>query len=355
MITEPCYCSREDVKSAPDFNFTAYNNAQIDRAIQASARKIDNHLHRRFYPRDRIVYLDWPNWSYAPPWKIYFSDFGVPDLISVTAVESPPGTPLTLANCFLEPRNSGPPFTWMELDRSKTTAFDGGATPQRSIKITGTWGYSADTDAAGTLAAAIVSTSATSLTVSDASKLGVGDLLIVDTERMLVQERASVTTGQTQLSSGVSTASDADNVLALTDGTQVHLGEVLILDAERMLVLDITGNNVLVKRAYDGTVLTTHSGATVYAYRSLTVARGQLGTTAATHSNSAPVSRHRPPTEIRNLAIAEAANTVLQETGGYSNPQGEDIALIHGIGSALADLWDEVRTGYGRKNRIRGV
>lgn len=256
---------------------------------------------------------------------------------------------------FLEPVNSGPPYTYIELDRSSNSAFGAGPTPQRSIWITGTWGYGADTDPAGSLAAAVASTSATTITVSDSSVLGVGDIVIADSERMLVSERASATTGQTNLS-GATTASNSDRVITVTSGSAIAAGEQLLIDSERMLVTDVTGNSVTVNRAWDGSVLAVHStGSTIYAYRLLTVLRGQLGTTAATHSNAAPLTRHRPPSLIRSLAIAEGMNRVLQETSGYSRMVGEGDNQRLASGSALADLWDEARTRYGRKARERTI
>ena len=252
-------------------------------------------------------------------------------------------------------RKPGFPYTRVELDRSTTAAWGAGATPQLSILLTGTFGFTTDSDPAGTLAASIASTSATTMTVSDGSQLGVGDLAIIDTERLLVTEKATATTGQTNVS-GATTASAADNAITVSSGAAISLGEVLLLDSERLLVQDITGNVVTVTRAWDGTVLTTHSSATtLYAYRSLTVARGQCGTTAATHSSAAAISRHRPPAAIRDLAIAEAVNRVLQETSGYARTVGEGDGARPAPGVALADLWAEAEGLYRRKARIRAV
>lgn len=338
---------------------TARNDWQVDRAIQSASRNIEAHLHRRFYPQDTTRYFDWPNFQYAYPWRIWLNQYELAApataVTTGTAGGTLPGETIPLSAVNFEPFNEGPPFTYIELRRDLTYSFGAGPTPQRDVAITGTFGYSVDTDPAGTLAAAVSSTTATTVTVSDGSLVGVGNLLIVDSERMLVSERANVDTGQTVLS-GVTTASTADVALGVPDGTQVHVNEVIQVDSERMLIVDVTGNTATVKRAWDGTALATHStGTHVYASRLLTVARGQLGTTAATHSNGAAASIHRVPSLIRDLALAEAVNRVLEETGGYSDPQGEGAGAIRGLGSALADLWDEAETAFGRKNRIRVI
>lgn len=353
MLTLPCYCSREDVMSAPDFAETPRISARVDRAIDSGARLIEGRLHRVFYPNDTTFKWDWPNFQFAFPWRLWFDQW---DLVSATQVQSPQGTTIPLGNVIFRPVNRKPgwPYTYMEIDRSTSSVLAAGATPQLSIWITGTWGFTTDTDPAGTLAAAVSSTSATTVTVSDAAVAGVGDLLIVDSERMLVTDRALTSTGQSQVS-GCSTASAADNLLTVTDGTKFAPGEVLLLDAERMRIDDITGNTLIVKRAWDSTIPAVHGGATIYAYRLLTVTRGVLGTTAATHSNGAALSRHRPPGLIRDLNLALALNRVLQETSGYARTVGEGDNLRPAPGAGLADLWAAAIATYGRKARKRAV
>jgi hypothetical protein len=346
-VTRPCYASREDVKTALDFKETARSNPQIDRAIQAASRDIDAHAHRRFYPEDLTKFFDWPNYTGAYPWRLWLEQH---DLITLTAASSG-GVAIPTANIFLEPVNSGPPFTYLELDRSKTSAFGQGSTPQRNISLTGTWGHSADKDPAGSLAAALTDTTGTAATVAATAAIGVGNVIYADSERLLVTDRSMVTTSQTQQGAGAGTASAADVTLAVTDGTKYAVGEVLLLDSERMLVVDIAANNLTVKRAWDGSVLATHSGSTVFAARLLTVTRGALGTTAATHLNAAPLTVHRVPTMVRDLAIAEAINTVLQETSGYARMVGSGDTVMPASGAGLADLWDEVMTAFGRSAR----
>ncbi len=353
VITTPCYANRQQVQRALDLAETWRSADQVDRALETSARTIDDQLHRVFYPRDTTYFWDFPNYQHAAPWRLWFDQW---DLVSATSVTCG-GVAIPLSSVIFRPTNRKPgrPYTSMELDRSTTAAFAAGATPQNSVGIAGTWGYTADTAAAGTLAAAISSASATTMTVSDGSLLGVGDLAVCGTERLLVTDRAAAATGQAQSGSGCTTASAADDALTVADGTQVHAGEVLTLDAERMLALAVTGNVVTVKRGWDGTVLAVHSAAAVYADRLLTVARGQLGTTAATHSNAAPVSRHLPPPLIRDLNIAEALNQVLQETSGYSRMVGAGDTAMPASGAGLADKWDEAMQAHGRKARSRAI
>lgn len=351
-VTEPCYCTREDVQRAPDYKTTARATGKIDRAIQSAARDIDGRMHRVFYPTDATRYFDWPNFQYAYPWRLWLDQWELAGL--PTAVTSG-GVAIPLEACNFEPVNSGPPFTYLELRRDLSYSFGNGPTPQRDIAITGPYGHSMATAPAGQLAAAISSTTATTVTVSDGSLVGVGDLLIADTERMLVSGRANTSTGQTVLA-GLTTATQADNAITVADGTQLHADKVIQVDSERMIILDVTDDTVTVQRAWDGSVLTTHTvGATIYAPRLLTVARGQLGTAAASHADGLPVSVHRAPSTIRDLAIAVAVDKVRQETGGYTDPQGTGPGAVKALGKALPDLWDAAVEAYGRKARSRVI
>lgn len=351
-VTTPCYCTREDVKTALDLKETARSNAQVDRAIQAGSRQAEQLLKRVFYPTDATLKFDWPNPNQrARPWRIWFNQY---DLVSATAVTSG-GINIPISNINFEPVNSGPPFTYMELDISKSSALSAGSTWQHSVLITGTWGYSANTAPAGSLAAAMSDTTGTSAQVTDSSQVGVGALLLVGTERMLVTDRAMITTGQTQQGTGAGTVSNSDVALGVTDGTKYAVGETLLLDSERMLVVDIAGNTLTVKRGWDGSVLATHSGATIYAPRNLTVTRGALGTTAATHLQSAAASRYVYPPLVVDLSIAESLNTVLQETSGYSRTVGEGDSLRLASGAGLADIRSQAMNANGRKARQRVI
>lgn len=355
MITTPCYCTREDVKAALDIKVTSRSNALIDSAIEAAARSVEDLANRRFYAEDATRKFDWPNVNQrARPWRLWLNQN---DLISATSVTSG-GVAIPLPQVFTEPVNGSAavpaPYTYIELDISTSASFSSGATYQHAILIVGTWGYSLVTTPSGALGAAMSDTTGTVAQVTDSSQLSAGSIILIGTERMLVTDRAMVSTAQTQ-QSGITTASVSDVSLGVTDGTKYFAGETLLLDSERMLVTDVAGNTLTVKRAWDGTVLATHSGATIFAPRSLTVTRGALGTTAATHLISASVSRFVFPALITEMAIAEAENFYLQKTSGYARTVGEGDSQRPMSGIGLADLRTRVVASYARKARQRTV
>lgn len=347
-MARPWNCTREDVKRALDVAETARSNGQIDRAIEAASRTIEGRLHRRFYPELRTMTWDWPNPQRARSWRLWLD---ANELISVSSVVSG-GVTIPASDYLLYPTD-GPPYNRIEINLSSSSAWSSGTTHQQAIAITGLYGYRADEVPAGTLAAAISTTTATTVNVSDAAAIGVGDIIKVDSERMIVTGRSMLTTGQT-LQTPLTT-SNANVTVAVTNGSAFAVDEVILLDSERMLVADIGGNNLTVRRAWDGSVLAAHTGSTIYAPRTLTVERGALGTTAATHSSGAAVARHVPPGPVSALCVGLALAQVLQEQSGYARTAGSGEAQREVVGRGLKALWDDAYTACGRQARIRGV
>jgi hypothetical protein len=132
--------------------------------------------------------------------------------------------------------------------------------------------------------------------------------------------------------------------------------EVILVDGERMLVLDVAGNNLVVDRAWDGSVLTPHSaGATIYGAWKLTVGRGAVGSTAAAHSNGAAITRWVVPGLVENLCVAFSLDTVLQVDSGYARVVGSGRTLREEGGRGIKTIREDAYQRYGRKVRTRGV
>lgn len=351
------YATREQVKAASEIKSTANLDAVVDAAIEAASRSVESLTHRKFYPTTGTRYFDWPNSQYARSWRLWL---GPDEVISVTSLVSG-GVTISSSNFFLEPVNLGPPYTCIELNRASSAAFGNGATPQRDIAVTGVFGYSADTTSAGTVATTINS-SATTLEVTNGAPIGVGDLLGIESERLQVTERAFLTSGLT-LSGNVASSNAAVSLTLSSSG--ISKGEVLLIDSERMHVLDVVGSVVVVQRAYDGSVLASHSsGATVYASRSLTVSRAQTGTAAASHNSSTAIVRYVPPGPVVALTIAEALETVSQEQAAYGrtdktavteNSSRGYIGTGYQTGFGLQGLRMAVRESHGRQLRMAAV
>lgn len=347
-VTEPCVVTREAVKKALDVKATARSDDDVDRAIQAATRSVEGLLHRRFYPQDTTRYWDWPNYQYAYPWRIWFDAW---ELAAIPTSVTTGGQAIPIGDIFFEPVNSGPPYTSMEINRATNAAFGAGPTPQRDVAVTGTYGFDLNTTGAGSLAAAVPSTTATAVAVANGAAAGVGDVLLVDSERMLLADKTLASTGQ----QGSIAASIASQILSVPDGTLFAAGEVLTLDAESMLVTGITGDDLIVKRGWDGSTPAVHTAATIFAYRSWTVTRGALGTSPAVHSDAAPIVRFTPPSLVTQLALAEAENNLLQAVSGYARTVGAADNARPVSGQSVADIRKLAYAQYGRKVRRRTV
>jgi len=347
-ITRPCYATREQAKAALDVAATAYADSRIDRAVEAGSGGVDGLCHRRFYPTTTTRYFDWPGDQISSPWRLWL---GANEVITVTAVTAG-GVVLPPSSYFLRRSDDldEPPYSRIEIDLSSTSAFSTGPTFQRSIAVAGVFGASASTAAAGATAEAL-DASETGVDVTDSAAVGVGDLIGVDSERMLITGRALLTTGQTTTLAASAAATSA----TVADGTAIHPGEILTVDAERILVQDVAGNVAVVKRAVDGTALAAHAAATLYAPRTLTVFRGHGGTTPASHLTAAPLSRYVAPPLARDLALAYALNQHLQEMSGYARIAGQGENAREWTGRGVKQIEDDCYRAHGRKARTYAV
>jgi hypothetical protein len=350
------YCTRETVKALLDVKVTARSDAAVDRAIAAASRKVEGNLNRVFYPLLATRYFDWPD-QYARPWRLWLDASELVELYTLTAG----GTAIPNEDVNLEPNRTGPPYRRIELQISTSATYGGGQTPQREIAALGLWGFRNDESPAGTATAAASATAST-LLVSDSSAIGVGQIVRAGAERLIVTEKRTVTTGQT-LQVPI-TEKMKDQALHVSDGTAFTVGETLLLDSERMRIDDIAGNILTVERGFDGTTLAAHTGSTIYAPRSLTVTRGALGTTADAIANGAQLYRWEAPSGVEELTAAEAIVSLLQGSAGYARITGVGTAArqvgggtttktSYGVG--LDALREQVYNAYGRKARTRAV
>ncbi len=339
VIYRPCYCTRDEVRRALEIKQAAYANDDIDRAILAAAEAVEGLTQRKFYTEIATRKFDWPNFQYAPPWKLYLDQHELADTPTVFQSGSLLSVPvdITAGQYILHPVNDGPPYTRIELRRDLSVAFGNNPTPQLDILITGPFGYWMKSHAAGTIAVEQTAVALT-LQVSNGSKIGVGDTVIAGSERMIVTDDAYINT--TVAFSGLSQASAADRTVGVASGAAFAIGEVLLVDSEWLLIENIIGNTLTVRRGWDGSVLAEHTGGTIWARRLYTVLRAQLGTVAALHAAASALSVAEVPGLIRQLAVAESVVWLTQEKGAYggASQQGAGAGREPNAGPGLPDL-----------------
>ena len=349
----PWYCTREDVKDSLEIKHTANANALIDAKIPASSRSVEGQLHRpRFAPTLMTVKFDWPNYSYAPTWTL---ELDSNELISLTSVLSG-GVDIT-PYCVLRRGDdtSIPPYNRIEIDLSTGGSFAAATTWQQAINVTGLYGFSNDEEIIGTLDAQLDDIEGATATITwNTPRLGVGDILRIDNERMFVTERTWVASGQTI--TDPLTASKANVSVPVSLGSAFAAGEIIIVDVERMRIVDVVGNTLSVERQFDGTVLAAHAdNAPIYALTGVRLARGQLGTTIAEHSASAVIRRWITPTNLREFTKAETLVALEQDSAAWGRVVGSGANARESSGKGLEDARAQAIQSLGRKYRLGAI
>lgn len=345
------YATREAVENALDVKNTARASAEVDSALDSAFDAVFALTHRRFYPWTGTRNFDWPSRRYGTSYRLWLDSN---EMASITTLVAG-GTTIAASDYFLRRPDDldEPPYNMVEIDLSSSAAFSSGDTWQRAIAITGVYiGCPVDEDPAGTLAEAL-DASETAVDVSDGAAIGVGSILRVGDERMLVTGRSMLTTGQT-LQTPL-TASVSNVAVVVTTGSAFNVGETILLDSERMLIVDIASNTLTVKRAYSGSTLAAHTGSTIFTPRTLTVTRGALGTTAASHSSADAIVTHRIPGLVNEFSIAYALDKLLQRRSGYARTVGSGDNEREAGGRGLTSITRDLVTRWGRKARVAAV
>jgi hypothetical protein len=351
-MTRAVYATRERVMRAADIRATAYVASEIDSALQSNSQAVDDLCRRGdairpgFAPWEGSITFDWPTSNNDDPYRFYLNQHTL--LVADSAVSGG----VDISAHLLPWPEYGPPYRALDVDQGSGSllTFISGV-GQRSLIIAGVWG---ETDAEKTFGTwtlgTTITNSATSVTLN--APFGVGSVVRIGLERMIVTERSWATSGQT----GSLTKSAAAQTLAVADGTAFLAGEELLIEAERVLIRDIAGNNLIVQRAQSGSALAEHTVATIYYSRTATVERGALGTTADVHSSGAQIYIFTPPALIEQLTVAytlnqrEQESSVYARTVGSGNNESQQLA-----GADIPSLEKRVLASYGRQLRHRAV
>lgn len=348
------YTTRETVKSAVDVKDSARANVQIDRLMEDASRSVDKLCHRvtgGFAPTIATRRFDWPDLDQPTPWRLWL---GRHRLLSLTSMTSG-GIAVDSASVLTYP-TEGPPYSWIELDRSTTSGFDSGPTSQNSIVIAGLWGESNNEQASVTTITEDLDASETAVDVASSRYIGVGSILRCDNERMLVTDKVAIDTGIDLAAPGMAAQMNVTTVPLSTATGAPQPDEMIIIDGERMLVVDLIGTNAYVVRMFDGTPLAAHTAGTgIFAYRTLTVERGALGTTATTHTSGTAVHRTKIEPSIQGLATAETLNLLAQENSAYARVVGQGEGQREARGAGLADKRQQVYNGYALMGRTGAI
>jgi hypothetical protein len=341
-LDEVCYTTRERVQQTVEQADSVRNNRRIDDCVRAASRDVSGRLHRRFWPQTAVRYPD-VRWVAGSTLWLDHADY---EVLALTSIVVDGVTFVENVDYYLDYQHESGAYSAIRLIRESSAAW---SSIQRGIVLTGTFGGSNGSDAAGDLVATINS-SVTQLTVTNSALAGVGDLLLADSERMLVTEKEFI--DSTATVTGSVAASNATTTIPVSSGALLNTGEVILVGAERMFIESISGNNLTVKRAANASVLAAHASPdVVYVPRLCTVRRAAAGTTAAAHTAGADLTRNAPPSLIAETALALAINYVEQGASGYARTIGSGESERQASGRGIADVFADAYTAYGRKGR----
>lgn len=352
MGSRPAYASREALALALDRGLTVRSVDGLDRALHAATDTIEQELERVFWPWHGTRTFDVPaddTSTSTPTWRLWLAPH---DLISLTTL-TVGGSVVTGAQARPDNRLAGP-AQWLELDRTGSSTFHAGSASQRRASLLGVWGWWDESRRAGTLSAGADSDDLvidlTTAPSAGTAAVGVGHLIKINSERMVVEDRQITDTTVNLTSELAATVSNTmPTAIAVTSGGAFATGEIIAVDGEWMLVERIVGNILHVRRGYAGTPVATHAtGADIYAYRRLQVYRAAAGTTAAAHSSSDAVTRWVPPPAIEALCIAIAQEVAVQEGAAYARTVGDGDNQREARAAGLAGAWKRARQ-YSRK------
>jgi hypothetical protein len=199
------------------------------------------------------------------------------------------------------------------------TALSSWSHEEDIISIAARWGKYEHTIDTGTTVSAQNDSDA-ALVVDNGAVIGLGAVLLIDTEQELVEAYGAATDSTATLNGDLDASSEE---VPVSDGTKLGINEIIKVEFEQMVVRDISGNTLLVERGWNGTKKVTHAATTAaYVYRTFTVKRAVNGTTAAAHS-TANIGRYVPP-DIVNYLCRQIATLMLKKAqSGYAGKIGD--------------------------------
>ena len=341
------YTTLEAVKRAMPITGASLDS-NIKASIEAASAQIENGTNRRFIPETKTAQYGWPTLS-LNSWTLLLPE----DLIAVTALtkEGDDVTAIASTDYFLEPREEGPPYHKIEIDLASTAFYSIKDTHQRQVRVTGRFGHSENTKTGGTVDGAGLASdaAAVSFVCSDESLIGVGDTLLIESEAIFVSNKAAAANGS-ELLDGALTQNKAEVSVTVDTGTNFNEGEVILVESEKMLIQSIASNVLTVERAYDGSTLASHANDTaVSVFRTLTIVRGVNGTTAATHADTTAISVYTVPGDISSLCRAMAISEHINNRSGWTGSVGTGEGALESRGFNLREFRDGVYRNYRRR------
>lgn len=244
------YCTLAQIQAYLGLSSTtAADDALLFDTMKRASRAIDRICRRIFYPMTETRKFDHPDNVEWLPLRA--------DLLACTTLvidsETVPST-----EYYLKPSNAKA-YQWIELKKGGAYLFAWTETPQESISITGVWGWH-------------------------------------DNYADAYEASGQTVANTTQISATGTT-------LAVAVATPFSVGQTLKIEDELVMVTALSGTN-------------------------LTITRAVNGTTGATHANGKAISIYRPPLDIEHACIRLSAWYYRQREAPFDRTAMTDIGMI---------------------------
>lgn len=336
------YASLTEVARAADIPSSALFDAALADVLDQATDAVREACHRDFEPTVDTRWFSWPQDITQNPRMLRL---GRNELVSVSAITNGDGEAVTVGDVTLIKEGAGddgPPYNAIINPGGWNQNAD---VKERSIGITGVYSGCPVNEQA--VALTVSNLTGTTVDIDDSSLIGVGSLIRIGTERLVVTRRGWLNSGN--LASITLDAEETEDIFTVTDGTDYRVNETLLIESEQMLITDIVDNRLIVQRAYNGSALAAHTAQTVvYVNRRLTVERAVLGTEDTDTASGATVYLYSYPGLVRQLCKAEALQIISQDAASYGSRSGSNQGEMPMAVKALPELRARVVGMYGR-------
>lgn len=334
------YASLGEVKRAADIPSSAFYDARLIEAMDEGKDAVASLCQRSVEPTIQTVTFAWPQDMTQDARMLHL---GRHQLISITAVIDGDGSTLDNADLRLIKEGSaddGPPYSAIMNANGWTS---NSLFPNVSIRVLGLYGDKLDERLVTTTASDL---SSTVVDVTDSSRIDVGSVIRIATERLVVTSKGWLNSGST--APVTLDAEEHSDRFTVTSGGAFHIGEAITIESEEMLITKIIGNQLIVTRATNGSGIAAHTAVTaVFVDRRLAVERAVLGTAAVDTPAGADVLLHQFPALLRQLHKAEVLNIIQQDAAAYGSRSGSGQGEIPLAERALERLRERVKQAYG--------
>lgn len=216
-----CYAGLDDLTQSMKGGSSAVDKAVALRVLEAVSRAVDRGLEWQFY--NALAQTMYLNGSGQRVLRLRSAAVvrggahaGLLSVSSVTIDENDDGTyektVVENTDFWLSERfGSDGPYTTLEAMTRSTQIPGGWWRGPRTVKVIGETGYSNETEAAGTLGAAIVDTTGTSVTMTAGHTVQAGNTIVIDSEHLFV---SAVSTNTLTVQRGVNGSTVASHLIS---------------------------------------------------------------------------------------------------------------------------------------------